>query len=61
MARFPFESSLVDQLGRIVVVGTVTVNLSGTSTAATVYAAETGSADADVWVDATGATTHTPI
>ncbi len=42
MARFPFESTLVDQFSRIIVGGTVTVNLTGTSTAATVYAAESG-------------------
>lgn len=42
MARFPFESTLTDQYGRIIVSGTVTVNLTGTSTAATIYAAESG-------------------
>lgn len=42
MARFPFESTLTDQYGRIIVGGTVTVNLTGISTAATIYAAESG-------------------
>ncbi len=42
MARFPFEATLTDQYGRIIVGGTVTVNLTGTSTAATIYAAESG-------------------
>ena len=42
MTRFPFESTLTDQFGRIIVGGTVTVNLTGTSTAATIYAAESG-------------------
>jgi len=42
MARFPFASTLTDQLGRVISGGTVSVFLTGTSTAATVYAASSG-------------------
>jgi hypothetical protein len=47
MARFIFNSNFQDQNGRAVGGGTVTVALAGTSTAATIYSASTGAAQAD--------------
>ena len=44
MPRFKYQSHFVDGNGSVVVDGTVTVSLTGTSTAATIYAAESGGA-----------------
>ena len=42
MPRFKYQSHFVDGNGSVVVDGTVTVSLTGTGTAATIYAAESG-------------------
>jgi len=42
MARQLFESTLTDQQGHIVVGGSITVYLTGTLTAATIYSASSG-------------------
>lgn len=54
--RFPFQSHFQDQNGHAVKSGTITVTLAGGATAATIYAAATGSAEATntVLSDSTG-------
>ncbi len=42
MARFPFQSTAVDQLGKVMSEETVTVTLTGTATVAIIYAASSG-------------------
>ena len=66
MSRYIYQGTFQDGTGRALSGGTVTVYLAGTTTAATIYPAETGAADSDntvtsssdgtfeFWVDDTG-------
>lgn len=42
MLRFPFQGTMTDQQGHVIAGGTVTVYLTGTTTLAEIFAAETG-------------------
>lgn len=56
MARFLYQGTAKDQMGKVLDAASVAVYLAGSTTAATIYALETGAADADSIVasDSTG-------